>query len=127
MLKKVVRLLRGHPFVRVKFLNGEKMREFANMVRMREPMVDNIIDFVDGVSFLAECTNNCVEQNSMYCSYNCNTMVNNVFAYGPDGKVFLAAINFPGSWVDGSLTTHCMRHMKSKIKNYKMCVDQGFP
>ncbi len=30
-------------------------------------------------------------------------MVNNVFAYGPDGKVFFAAVNIPGSWVDGSL------------------------
>jgi hypothetical protein len=39
MLKKVVRLLQGHPFARVNFPNGEKMREFANMVRMREPMV----------------------------------------------------------------------------------------
>jgi hypothetical protein len=62
MLKKVVRLLRGHPFARVKFPSGEKMREFANMVRMREPMVDDIIGFMDGVSFSAECTDNCVEQ-----------------------------------------------------------------
>jgi hypothetical protein len=25
-------------------------------------------------------------------------MVNNIVAYGPDGKVFLCTINFPGSW-----------------------------
>ena len=104
MLKKVVRLLRGHPFARVKFPNGEKMREFANMVKMREPMVDDIIGFMDGVSFPAECTDNRVEQDEIYCGYNCNTMVNNVFAYGPNGKVFFAAIIFPGSWADGSLT-----------------------
>jgi hypothetical protein len=84
MLKKVVQLLRGHPFAKVKFPNGEKMREYAHMVRMREPMVDNIIDFMDSVSFSAECTDNCVEQNTMYCSYDCDTMVNNVFAYDPD-------------------------------------------
>jgi hypothetical protein len=54
MLKKVVRSLRGHPYARVKFPNGEKMREYANMVRMREPMVDDIIGFMDGVSFLVE-------------------------------------------------------------------------
>jgi hypothetical protein len=127
MLKKVVRLLRGHPFARVKFPNREKMREFANMVRMREPMVDDIIGFMDGVSFLAECTDDCVEQNTMYCGYDCDTMVNNVFAYGPDGKVLFAAINFPGSWADGSLTARFTRHMKSKIGNYKICIDQGFP
>ena len=73
MLKKVVRLLRGHPFVRVKFPNGEKMREYADMVRMREPMVDDIIGFMGGVSFPAECTNDRVEQDEIYCGYNCNT------------------------------------------------------
>jgi hypothetical protein len=125
--EKVVRLLRGHPFTRVKFPNGEKMREFADMVRMRETMVDNIIGFMDGVSFLAECTNNRVEQNAMYCGYDCDTMVNNVFAYGLDGKVFFAVINFPGRWADGSLMAHFMCHMKSKIGNYKICINQGFP
>jgi hypothetical protein len=54
-------------------------------------------------------------------------MVNNVFAYGPDGKVVFAAINFPGSWADGSLMACFMRHMKSKIGNFKIYVDQGFP
>ncbi len=62
MMKTVVRLLRGHPFMRVKFPNGEKMREFAGMVRMREPMVDDIIGFMDIISFSAECTHNRVEQ-----------------------------------------------------------------
>jgi hypothetical protein len=127
MLKKVVRLLRGHPFARVKFPNGEKMREYVDMVRMREPMVDNIIDFTDGVSYPAECPNDCVKQNAMYCGYNRNTMVNNMFAYGPNGKVFFAAINFPQSWADRSLKACFMRHMKSKIRNFKLCIDQGFP
>jgi hypothetical protein len=60
-------------------------------------MVDDIIGFIDGVSFSAECTDDRVEQNAMYCGYHCDTMVNNVFAHGPDGKVFFAAIYFPGS------------------------------
>jgi hypothetical protein len=124
MLKINVWLLRGHPFAKVKIPNGEKMRKYIDMVRMREPILDNIIGFMDGVSFSAECTNDRVEQNAMYCGYNCNTMVNNVFEYGPDGKVFFAAINFPGSLADESLTAHFMRHMKSKIRR---CIDQGSP
>jgi hypothetical protein len=45
---------------------------------------------MDGVSFQAECMDNAIDQNAMYCGYDCNTMVvNNVFAYGPDGKVSL--------------------------------------
>jgi hypothetical protein len=127
MLKKIVRTLRDHLFARVKFPDREKMREYATMVEVREPIVNDIIGFMDGVLFSTKCMDECVEQNSVYCGYNCNTMVNNVFAYGPDGKVFFAAINFPGSWADGSLTAQILNKMKRKIGSYKICVDQGFP
>jgi len=63
----------------------------------------------------------------MYNGYRSDTMVNNVFAYGPDGKVFLCAINFPGSWHDGSITANILPYIRNNIGNYKMCVDQGFP
>ena len=54
-------------------------------------------------------------------------MVNNVLVFGPDGKVFFNAINYPGSWSDGSLTNHFFSHIKERIGDYKICVDQGFP
>ncbi len=57
------------------------MREFADMVQAREPLVDNIIGFMDWISFPTECTSERVQQNAFYCGYNCDTMVNNVFAY----------------------------------------------
>ncbi len=127
MLNKIVCALRDHPFVQVKFPGGDKMREYAAMVEVREPIVNDIIGFMDGVSFSTKCTNERVEQNLIYCGYDCNMMVNKVFAYGPDGKVFFAAINFPGSWADGSLTVQFLHKMKRKIGNYKICVNQGFP
>jgi hypothetical protein len=127
MLKKVVRRLWSHLFAQVKVTNAAKMREFADMVQEQEPLVSNIIGFMDGISFPAECTDKHIKQNAYYCGYDCDTMVNNVFAYGPNGKVFFAAINFPGSWADGSLTAHFLGHLKAKIRDYKICVDQGFP
>ena len=127
MLIKIVRELRDHPFAKAKFPNREKMREYAAMVQVREPLVNDIIGFMDGISFPAECTDDCIMQNTMYCGYDCDTMVNNVFAYGPDGKVFFAAINFPGSWADGSLTMRFLHQMKRRMLLYKICVDQGFP
>jgi hypothetical protein len=48
MLKKVVRRLRSHPIAQVKFPNAAKMREFADMVQEREPLVSDIIGFMDG-------------------------------------------------------------------------------
>ena len=56
-------------------------------------------------------------------------IVDNMFAYGPDGKVFFAALNFPGSWVDGALMAHFLHSFKSKIGELKVSIsiDQGFP
>ena len=63
----------------------------------------------------------------MYCGYDCNTMINNVFAYGQNGKAYLSALNFPGSWADGSLTKCFLPHIIKHIGEFKICVDQGFP
>ncbi len=97
------------------------------MIQAREPLADDVIGFMDGVSFSRECTSKFVQQNTFYCGYNCDTMVNNVFAYGPTGKVSFSAVNFPGSWADGSLTARFLHQMKRRIGRFKMCVDQGFP
>jgi hypothetical protein len=127
MLRRTVRLLNGHPFAKVKFPDDLKMREYADMVQAREPLANDVIGFMDGVSFQTECTSKCVEQNAFYCGYDCDTMDNNVFAFGPDGKVFFAAVNFPGNWADSSLTARFLHQMKKRIGRFKICVDQGFP
>ena len=127
MLKKVVRRLRSHLIAQVKFPDAAKMREFVDMVQEREPLVSDIIGFMDGVSFPAECTDERVKQNVYYCGYDCDMMVKNVFAYGPDGKVFFVAINFPGSLADKILTACFLGHLKAKIGDYKICVNKGFP
>lgn len=127
MLRLAVRRLANHPIAEVRFPCAEKMRRFARMVQAREPLVDGVIGFMDGVSIPSECTDEHFEQNAFYCGYDCDTMVNNVFAYGPDGKVFFAAVNFPGSWADGALTARFLHAIKKKIGEYKIYVDQGFP
>ena len=85
MLKRIVKTLRMHLWLWVKFPDAERMREYATMVHAREPSVNDVIGFMDGVSLSSECTDKRVEQNAFYCGYDSDTMVNNVFAYGPDG------------------------------------------
>ncbi len=104
MLQLIVWRLSDHPIAQVKFPDPVKMRQFDDMVQLRAPIVNGVISFMDRVSISAECMDERIKQNAFYCGYDCDTMVNNVFAYGPDGKVFFAAINFPGSWADGVLT-----------------------
>ena len=127
MLSLVVQKLKKHPWARVKFPDEDQMASFARQIKSREPEVDDVIGFMDGLSLTSECTSEMLEQNSMYNGYHSDTMVNNIIAYGPDGKVFLCAVNFPGSWHDGSITANILPYIRDRIGSYKMCVDQGFP
>ncbi len=117
MLKLVVRRLCYHPLVRIKFPSPEKMQLFAAMINNCEPSIDDVIGFMDGLSLKTECSSERVTQNSFYSGYECDTTVNSVFTYGPDGKVFIAAINFPGSWADGSLCARFLYSIRWRIGN----------
>ena len=127
MLKLEVRNLLFHPLARIKFPSIEKMQTFPSMINNREHSIDDVIGFMDGVSLATECTSEATTQNAFYSGYECNTVINNVFAYGLDGKVFIAAINCPGSWADGSLSALFFDSIRKRLGRYKICVDQGFP
>ena len=127
MIKLAVRRLHCHDIAKVSFPSPEKMQQFALMVNHWEPTISDVIGFMDGISFTSECTSECITQNAFYCGYDCDTTVNNVFAYGPDGKVFICAINYPVSWADSSLTARFLPHIKKRIGNIKICIDKGFP
>ena len=90
------------------------MQQFALMVNNRELGTSDVIGFMDGVSFKSECTSEHITQNAFYCGYDCDTTVNNVFAYGPDGTVFFCALNYPGSWADSSLTAWFLPRIKKE-------------
>jgi hypothetical protein len=122
-----VKRLRFHSLARIKFPDEQKMQQFAEMIIIREPTISNIIGFMDGLGLATEMTNKRIQHNAYYCGYDCDTMVNNVLVFSPDGKVFFCAINYPGSWLDGSLTTGFFSHIKEWIGDYKICVDQGYP
>ena len=49
------------------------MEEFAAIINACEPLVDDVIGFMDGISLSTECTSEELEQNSMYDGYTCNT------------------------------------------------------
>jgi hypothetical protein len=116
-----------HPLARVAFPNEEKLRRYSDMISLREPTVSNVIGFMVGLGLQMECTDERLIQNVYYCGYDCNTIVNNILVFGPNGKVFFCAINYPGSWTDGTLTACFFNHLKKRIGDYKICVDWGFP
>ena len=89
-----VKRLRFHPLARIKFPDEQKLQQFAEMISIREPTISNVIGFMDGLGLATEMTDERIEQNAYYCGYDCDTMVNNVLVFGPDGKVFFCAINY---------------------------------
>ena len=74
--------------MQVKFPDVAKMHQCADMVQLRAPLMNNVIGFMDGVSIPVECMDERIKQNAFYCGYNCDMMVNNVFAYGHVGALF---------------------------------------
>ena len=82
---------------------------------------------MDGVSFSSECTDERMSKNTFYCCYDYDTMVNNVLPIMVQRKNIFCAINFPGSWADGSLMARFLQHIINLIGTYNICVDQGFP
>ena len=114
-----VKRLQFLPLVRIKFPDQQKMQQFAEMTSIREPMISNIIGFMYGFGLATEMTDERIQQTAYYCGFDCDTMINSVLVFGPDGKVLFCAINYPGSWSDGSLTTRFFLHLKERIGDYK--------
>ncbi len=101
-----VKWLRFHLLARLKFPDEQKMQRFVEMISLREPTISNVIGFMDSLGLAMKMTDERIQQNAYYCGYDCDTMVNNVLVFGPDGKVFFCAIKYdPGSWLDGTLTS----------------------
>ncbi len=65
ILKKILR----HPLARIKFPEEQKMQQFAEMISICEPMISNVIGFMDGLGLATEMTDERIEQNSYYCGY----------------------------------------------------------
>lgn len=127
MMHKLVRVLKRNDFAAVRFPSEEKACDFAELISSREPQAKNVIGFMDGLSLHTECTSEQLTQNAFYNGYHGDTMVNNVLAYGPDGKVFFCCLNYPGSWHDAAIVQEMMAFLRDKIGDFKICVDQGFP
>jgi hypothetical protein len=99
-----VKRLRYHPLARIKFPDEQKMQMFAEMIRLCEPMISNVIGFIDGLGLAMEMTDERIQQNAYYCGYDCDTMINKVLVSGPDGKVFFVPLIIRGAvWMEPSL------------------------
>ena len=111
---------------RVRWPTREDMEVWAAMVQLREPSVETVIGFVDGLFLPCQCSDRAEEQFAFYSGKECTTGVNNVLAFSPFGKCFYALINYPGSWHDSSVAQPLADKSIRDLGIYQSCVDQGF-
>ncbi len=112
ILKKFFVRLQYYPLAQISLPDEQKMQAYAEMISLHESTVQNVIGFIDGLGLMTKMTSEKLKQNAYYCGYDYDMMVNNVLVFGPDGKVFFCAINFLGSWLDGTLTVCFFSHIK---------------
>jgi hypothetical protein len=101
------------------------MERYAHLVRNREPLVDNIIGFADGMKVKVQCSESDEDQSKFFNDYDGDTVINNVYCFSPEGKIFFAAINYPGSWHDSIVSIELQQFILQT--DYAIAVDQGFP
>ena len=61
----ICKKLKHHPAARIRWPTVDEMRFFATLVNNREPSVDNVVGFVDGLSIAIMC-----DEESQATSYN---------------------------------------------------------
>lgn len=96
-------------------------------MHVREPRVSNVIGFVDELALQAQCSGDILQQNAAYNGYHHDTTCNNVMAFSPTGKIFFAALNYPGSFHDAQVCHDLIRWCIDSLDEHALCVDQGFP
>jgi hypothetical protein len=58
--------LKSHPASKISFPNDEQKQNYAAMIHFREPLVQNIIGFVDGLRLSCRCGDSDVTQSIDY-------------------------------------------------------------
>jgi hypothetical protein len=93
MMKRVIKGLRNHPQAKIRFPNNNEMEDYARLINIREPTIDDVIGFLDGVSIAVQCSDYPTMQNAYFNGYHQDTMVNNIFLFSPYGKILFGCFN----------------------------------
>ena len=91
-------------------------------VQLREPSMDNVIGFVDGVSLTFQYSELPKAQAEACNRYHLDTRCNNVFAFSSFGKIIFACINHSGSCYDANVSVALARKVIKDLDPYAFSV-----
>jgi len=101
-----------HPLSKVKLPNREKKLQITATIQSHEPLVNDVW----AVSLLLPSAQMRNSWKIRCISYDCDTTINHIITYGPNGNVFFCAMNFPISWSDSAVIAWFMSYLSFEFR-----------
>jgi hypothetical protein len=107
-LKILAEILPLVPEAKIAFPNPGEYESIAAVIALYEPMVKNVIGFLDGCNLKLVDLEDKMRQNGYYNGWEETVWVSNLFVFLPSGVICFAALNYPGSWHDAKVRIFCV-------------------
>lgn len=107
----LVTTLESLPDSRISWPSEKTMQKFAQLICNRHPLLLSAFGFVDGIHFPVARSQDMDIENAYYNGWCSDHFTSNLFAFGPDGTIFHALVNAPGSWHDVQISRRLYAHL----------------
>ena len=101
LLRKVLKRI---PTAKVRIPTAEEQICFSHLIQSKYPLLPFCVGAMDGLKLdLSTTYEDRLEDNNYYNGWLKKHCIGNMFVWGPDGKIWLGAVNFPGSFHDSQI------------------------
>ncbi|KAE8261819.1 hypothetical protein A4X09_0g7596 [Tilletia walkeri] len=114
----------------IRWPSEETMEQMAAAVTTREPLLKNVIGFVDGLNLRIYQPGDVDEQNAYYNGWLADTYCSQVLVFLPNGEIAWASFNCPGSWHDARIASGLYKVLLDRNRTperYRLLADSAFP
>ncbi|KAI9352271.1 hypothetical protein DFJ73DRAFT_609704, partial [Zopfochytrium polystomum] len=87
----------------ISFPSYNQQQEWASLVALKEPLLQNVWGFVDGKNCRLHSPTHPDSQNALYNGWLHAPLITGVFCYGVDGTLMWVRMNCPVSWNNGDI------------------------
>ena len=123
--------LRQMKQAKIRWPSPEEMTRWAALVEAYEPLLKNVMGFIDGKNLRVQKPTNSDLQNAMYNGWLHATLITGVLCFGVDGTIMWGRHNCPGSWNDSEMSTGFREKLtcprKTPLQMMAVLSDSAFP
>ncbi|KAK0526920.1 hypothetical protein OC834_004622 [Tilletia horrida] len=108
----------------------EVMKQMADAVRAREPLLEHVFGFVDGLNVRTYQPSNLDEQNAYYNGWLGDTYCSQVIVSLANGEIAWVSYNNPGSWHDAKIAGSLYSLLLDPVLTappFSILADSAFP